>query len=399
MRELKQLKWLTVLIIGGVLFSCNDYETFDDVEKKIVNDEFTISKTTAENIANDLLLVNTTENLSNKSLKSATIKKQKKIKTILEVPDKDEKTAYFIINYEGGGFIILAGDRRSEPILAFSETNEFDFESDYFPSGLVSWLYSSKDYIEKIREKNEKISPQTEKQWNNIQTGGADVISYIIEPEEPDCTPYIIQKGPFLQTTWGQGCGYNSLTPSMTCGPCGYAWTGCVATAMAQVMKYHQYPTSYSWSSMPNSYGTTTTSILMRDIGDAVNMDYECDGSGADTQDEVASSFRNDFGYSSASYSDYNYQTVKNELNYNRPVILRGGRNTGWWIFGQYSDGHAWVCDGYLYYIDPCWGSILKFNMNWGWEGTYNGWYSFNNFNPGDYTFNYKTGMVYNIKP
>ncbi|MXV37822.1 hypothetical protein GO491_03885 [Flavobacteriaceae bacterium Ap0902] len=358
------------------------------------------SKTIAEEIANGLLLVNTTENLSNKSLKSATIKNQKKIKSILEVPDKDKKTAYFIINYEGGGFIILAGDKRSEPVLAFSETNKFDLESDYFPTGFVSWLYSSKENIEKIREKNEKINPQTERQWDNLQKGGADVISYrIIEPEEPDCTPYTVQKGPFLQTTWGQGCGYNSQTPSMSCGPCGYAWTGCVATAMAQVMKYHQYPTSYSWSSMPNSYGTSTTSILMRDIGDAVNMNYECDGSGADTQDEVASSFKNDFGFSSASYSGYNYQTVKNELSYNRPVILKGGRKSGWWIFAQYKDGHAWVCDGYLNYIDPCWGSMLKFNMNWGWNGSYNGWYSFNNFNPGDHTFNYKTGMVYNIKP
>jgi hypothetical protein len=400
MRNLRQTKWLAVLIIGGILFSCNDNEIFDDVDKTIVNDEFTISKTIAEDIANGLLLVNTTENLSNKSLKSATIKNQKKIKSILEVPDKDKKTAYFIINYEGGGFIILAGDKRSEPVLAFSETNGFDLESDYFPTGLVSWLYSSKENIEKIRDKNEKISPQTERQWDNLQKGGADVISYrIIEPEEPDCTPYTVQKGPFLQTTWGQGCGYNSQTPSMSCGPCGYAWTGCVATAMAQVMKYHQYPTSYSWSSMPNSYGTSTTSILMRDIGDAVNMNYECDGSGADTQDEVASSFRNDFGYSSASYSGYNYQTVKNELSYNRPVILRGGRKSGWWIFAQYKDGHAWVCDGYLNYIDPCWGSMLKFNMNWGWNGSYNGWYSFNNFNPGDHTFNYKTGMVYNIKP
>ncbi len=400
MKKLKQTKWLAIFIIGGILFSCNDYETFDDLDKTIVNDEFTINKTTAVDIANGLLLVNTTENLSNKSLKSATIKNQKKIKSILEVPDEDKKTAYFIINYEGGGFIILAGDKRSEPILAFSETNKFELESDYFPSGLVSWLYSSKENIEKIRDKNEKISPQIEKQWNDLQKGGADVISYrIIDPEEPDCTPYVIQKGPFLQTTWGQGCGYNSKTPSMSCGPCNHAWTGCVATAMAQIMKYHQYPTSYSWSSMPNSYGTSTTSILMRDIGDAVNMDYTCDGSGADTQDEVASSFRNDFGYSSATYSSYNYQTVKNELSHNRPVILKGGRKSGWWIFGQYKDGHAWVCDGYLNYINPCWGSILKFNMNWGWNGSYNGWYSFNNFNPGEHTFNYKTGMVYNIKP
>ncbi|NHN25767.1 hypothetical protein FIA58_008780 [Flavobacterium jejuense] len=400
MKKFKQTKWLAVLIVAGILFSCSNSDTNDAVDKMIANDDFAVSKTVAEKIATDLLLVNTAENLTNKSLKNATIKEEKKIKSIIEVPDKDKKAAFFIINYEGGGFIILAGDKRSEPVLAFSETNEFDMNSEFFPTGLVSWLYASKENIEKIRSKNAKIDSQTEMQWENLQKGGADVVSYkIIEPEEPDCTPYTIQKGPFLQTTWGQGCGYNSQTPSMTCGPCSHAWTGCVATAMAQVMKYHQYPTSYSWSSMPNSYGTSTTATLMKNIGTAVNMNYTCDGSGANTQNEVASSFINDFGYSTASYGGYNYQTVKTQLGYNRPVILKGGRKSGWWIFGQYKDGHAWVCDGYLNYIDPCWGSMLKFNMNWGWDGTYNGWYSFNNFNPGSNTFNYQTGMVYNIKP
>lgn len=407
MRKTKTMQWLAGLIIGGILFSCKNYDASNDTEKTIINNEFAISKETAMSIANSLLIVNTAESHNNTSLKdpNITTRTSKKAKTILEVPDKDSQTAYFIINYEGGGFVILAGDKRSEPILAFSETNEFNLESDYFPSGLVAWLYSSKENIENIRDKNGKISQQNQKQWNDLQEGSADIISCRnIKPEEPDCAPYTIQKGPFLATTWGQGCGYNSQTPSMSCGPCGHAWTGCVATAMAQVMKYYQYPTSYSWSNMPNSYGTSTTALLMRDIGNAVNMDYGCNGSSADTQDEVASSFKNDFGYSSASYSDYNYQTVESELNYNRPVILRGGRNTGWWMFGQYSDGHAWVCDGYLQYIDPCWGSILKFHMNWGWgdssTGTsYNGWYSFNNFNPGDNTFNYKTGMVYKIKP
>jgi hypothetical protein len=79
--------------------------------------------------------------------------------------------------------------------------------------------------------------------------------------------------------------------------------------------------------------------------------------------------------------------------------MLSEGKNTGWWIFGQYSDGHAWVCDGYLSYTDPCWSSLLKYNMNWGWSELHNGWYSFNNFNLGSNTFNYKRGMVYNIKP
>jgi hypothetical protein len=353
----------------------------------------------AEHIAGHLLFRNFDGKSSTKDLKSA-LKLKKEVKSILEVPDNNRVTAYFIINYKDGGFVILAGDKRSEPVLAFSESNQFDLNTEYFPSGLVDWLYSSKESIETIRLNNIEIQPKTKRLWDNLLNGESDILSYnIVPPDDPDCTTYTVKKGPFLPTTWGQGCGYNSQTPSLSCGPFSHAWTGCVATAMAQVMKYHQYPTNYSWSNMPNSSGTSTTAGLMADIGNAVSMSYNCEGSGADTRNNVAPAFINTFGYSTASYADYNYQTVKNELDYNRPVILRGGRNTGWWIFGQYSDGHTWVCDGYLNYIDPCWGSILKFNMNWGWDGSYNGWYSFNNFNPGEHTFNYKTGMVYNIKP
>ncbi len=184
----------------------------------------------------------------------------------------------------------------------------------------------------------------------------------------------------------------------MSCGPCGRAWTGCVATAMAQVMKHHKHPTNYNWSDMPNSYGNTYISSLMRDIGDAVGMKYTCDASKA-YADDIAPALKNTFGYNSASYADYDYNTVKSELNHSRPVILTGGRKTGGWIFSQYEDGHAWVCDGYSLTVFPCWGSMLTFHMNWGWGGTYNGWYGFLNFNPGDYTFNYKRKMVYNIKP
>lgn len=401
MRKIKFAFLGAILALFGTLISCTQEEKYTPEDKDFsVIDDYFVNFKEAESIANNLLLVNTKENLTDKSIHKDGVKNKKEVSFIKEVPDKNKNTAFYIINYEGGGFVILAADKRSEPILAFSDEHNFNMDSEYFPTGLVGWLYNSKENIEKYRDGQLDFEPEAAMKWKDLKNGGADVITYRkVEPEEPDCTPYVIQKGPFLETTWGQGCGYNSLTPSMTCGHCNNAYTGCVATAMAQIMKYHQFPSSYNWSNMPNSYGTTSTAGLMRDLGIAVNMNYTCDGSRASTKNEVASSFKNDFGYSSATYSDYNYQTVKNELNNNRPVVLRGGRDSGWWIFGQYSDGHAWVSDGFLSYIDPCWGSTLKFNMNWGWDGTYNGWYSFNNFNPGDHTFNYKTGMVYNIKP
>lgn len=173
---------------------------------------------------------------------------------------------------------------------------------------------------------------------------------------------------------------------------------------MAQIMKYHQYPASYNWDAMPNTSGSSETSRLMRDIGTSVNMDYSCNGSGADTENEVAASFKNDFNYTSATYSDYDSEVVKQQLRGNKPVILRGGRESGWWIFVTYKDGHAWISDGYLtslVYSEDCsmaWES-LYFHMNWGWSGELNGWFTHLNWNPGDHTFNYKKGMVYNIKP
>jgi hypothetical protein len=142
----------------------------------------------------------------------------------------------------------------------------------------------------------------------------------------------------------------------------------------------------------------------MRDVGSAVDMDYGCGGSGADTEDEVASSFKNDFGYSSASYhKNYNgsnkYEWVKSEINAERPVIFRGGEKKYWaGIIPYYADGHAWVCDGYMS-SSINGNGYLKFHMNWGWNGNHDGWYSFNNFNPNGDTYNYKVGIVINIKP
>ncbi|WP_280956312.1 C10 family peptidase [Aequorivita sublithincola] len=220
-----------------------------------------------------------------------------------------------------------------------------------------------------------------------------------------------------MSTKWNQTCGYNTYMPVLNCDftcDINNAYAGCVPVAIAQIMKYHQFPVSYNWANMPLDNGNNTIALLIKDIHDKINyygsaVHYECDGTGVNTDYSTAFLFRNFFGYSTATSADYNSNTIVNELRANRPVILQGGRNANWWIFNNYEDGHMWVCDGFqrsvvcMYDDDgnPI-GAVhyLYYRMNWGWGGTYNNaWYANNNFNPGSNTFNFQKKMIYNIKP
>lgn len=123
---------------------------------------------------------------------------------------------------------------------------------------------------------------------------------------------------------------------------------------------------------------------------------------------QVPHAFKNDFDYATATYLEYEetarYENVKTELRAGRPVIFKGGSRAGTWPIYWYENGHAWVGDGFrriLSWNEDCsigWG-YLYFHMNWGWGGAYNDWYGFNDFTPGSRSYNYKSGVVLNIKP
>lgn len=381
-----------------IVISCSNDNDFDNSNTQSTNYFVTIND--VKNIVQSSRLKN-----SKSVFDSINIE----IDTIYEVPDKNDLTAYYIINFKEKGFFILSADKRIEPFLAYSVENSLYLDSEAYPSGLVSWLHFQKTYVEEIRKINGEATDFVNHLWNQADNGSLSRMLYVgyVEGDtggdggNPFCNPYMVKKEPLLDTKWGQRCTYNSQAPSMSCSPnqCGNALTGCVATAMAQVMKYYEHPNSYNWSNMPNNVGNYNVAKLMRDVGNAVSMDWGCDASGAGVEDEVPSAFTQNFNYSSATYDDYDYQVVKSQLNLNKPVILKGGTNAGWWIFGDYTKGHAWVADGYRNLIYPCYGSYLHFHMNWGWEGTYDGWFSLNNFNPGNSSYNYQRGMVYNINP
>ncbi len=164
---------------------------------------------------------------------------------------------------------------------------------------------------------------------------------------------------------------------------------------MAQVMKYHEHPTSYNWSSMPPINGTTTTANFILDIHNAIrNSDigepyYNCYGTWVSTSVRIDEVLEDEFGYSSsATSSSYNIQTLEDNLDNDMPVILSGFTRDG---------GHMWVCDGYRLTQNRR-KSSLSFHMNWGWGGNYDGYYSYNNFNPNGNRY-FQIEMIHGITP
>lgn len=276
----RNFKIFNLLLIFLLILSCHEDGIFEETFS-LENKNF-ISKEKAQLIASQIDF----KDLSSKSDKS----KKKKISEITSVPNENGEIVYYIINYEENGFLILAADDRIDPVLAFSEESNFPINEEKYPSGLVDWMVQVKNIVTEIR--NSKLS-QTD---TNKNAWSAKTIQIIIakesrsehmkakaEPpgeENPPCVDETEIVGPLLNTKWGQWSGYNDFSPYLNCSSSnGKAPTGCVATAIAQIMRYHLYPLSYNWSAMPYLLGSTATAALMADIGTSVYMDYGCDGS------------------------------------------------------------------------------------------------------------------------
>ncbi len=212
---------------------------------------------------------------------------------------------------------------------------------------------------------------------------------------------------PLLGTEWGQNNPFNLLCPVIndTTAP-----TGCIATAMAQVLFYwQQYVEGYDWSQMLTNYtnfwGTQANTAqknavaqLMVDCGKAVDMNYGTRSSGTNSVKVVSGMVKN-FGFSNSAHFVYRkYMTyaewaelLRNELRANRPVYYRGVST---------SVNHAFVIDGF--------NEEGLFHVNWGWNGVGNGWFRFTALNPlnkgtgggsSKDGYNYQQGMILNLAP
>ena len=341
----------------------------------------------------------------------------------------ESDTLFYVFNV-GGGFAIVAADDAVKPILGYSPDGHFDPQN--IPDNCRAWLQGYADQIAYVRTQESARSVSVEAEWNALLSEDAAFPAHA--PKSG------MSVGPLLTTKWDQGTYYNSLCPEDSNHYSGHVWTGCVATAMAQIINYWEYPvhgfgthsyyhdysyvysygeqsadfanTTYQYSLMPDSLDWSTpanqvnaVATLMHDCGVAVNMDYGPDASAA-YDNAARAAFVSHFGYNTQivtrSYKtgdglmvdetfvfeeDEWINMLKDELDAGRPIFYSGALN----LSG--GSAHAFVCDGY--------DADTLFHFNWGWSGAYDGYFTVghlisDDYDPGVPYFTPSTGFNFN---
>ncbi len=230
----KKTMYFKVLFLFSILFlsSCENQE--------IKNNKSDVSKEMAIQIAK--VYFNKIK-LSNSNISKITVDVLKTIKDVSVLKTENQDNALYVINYNEGGFILISADNRISPVLAFSETDNFKSDLNELPPPVADWLQNEIDWVKYVKDQENLIQSEPIKaDW--------DFASNKAVPPPPDpapCDDIVIQKGPLLTTNWDQGCSYNNLLSDCSnANSCNKVYTGCVATAMAQVMKYWHKPNSYN---------------------------------------------------------------------------------------------------------------------------------------------------------
>lgn len=295
------------------------------------------------------------------------------------IKDKDTRPLYYIFNLPQGGFIITSADERANEILGYVTEGTFDI--DVMPDNMRWWLEQYAEQIAAVCNKpaNEHLSTRTTR-----------AVGTTIEP--------------FITAVWDQTQPFNDMCYYNSTNGRQKALTGCVATAMAQVMHYYRWPETgtgsnsyeynitegglsltqhyesdfskhtYDWNNMVADYSkgnynenqAAAVAQLMFDCGVSVNARYGNTETNAQPQN-IDDALIENFGYSPTTSLLYRVQVsddewksrIYNELRSGRPVIYSG--------FQDNNTGHTFVCDGYKEGL---------YHFNWGWSGHFNGFFS-----------------------
>lgn len=322
----------------------------------------------------------------------------------------EEEPAYHVFNYPGGGWVIISGDDCLTPVLGYSRTGSF--QGGVLNENLQYWLDGIAEVVSEVRASNMKPTPEVVRMWKY-----AGMATKADTGEEK-----------VLKTAqWAQERPFNDQCPIVN-GESSRSVSGCVATAMAILLRYHEYPEHgsgtiggytttttqtnigqysidehyYNWSDMPiTPYGnggkwsvsqSEEVAQLVHDLGVAVEMDYSSAGSGAFAE-LVPYVLATHFGYSKSMQAisratvskEEWFSMIRQQIKRGAPVPYSG--------HDLKSGGHFFICDGY----STNEGNML--HINWGWGGSNDGFYALDLNVPGKFRFSTLQLAIFNAVP
>ena len=325
--------------------------------------------------------------------------------------ETDGKAFYLFNNGGNKGFVIVSGDDRLPEVIGYATSGTM--AEDNMPIQLKSLLDAFEKQYGEMAGDDARLESAMAERMALAESSAAAKVTVM----------------PLLgDIEWNQGTPYNKLCPTFTNGQ---AVTGCVATAMAQVIRYYRYPTqlknnipsytsksgfssseitasstTYDYNKMLGQYVSgnysdeqaSAVATLMLHCGCAVQMEYGVAGSYAITSStsHVLGAY---FAYDKSTLAfvdrcDYSLEEwcsiIDHELSNNRPIIYEGRTLS--------NEGHAFVCDGA--------NGDGFYHINWGWSGSGNGYFDISLLNPFDAEsttgaggHNIGMGMTIGIKP
>lgn len=329
-----------------------------------------------------------------------------KSKSTLRTSVKPSNLYYIFNRGNNNGYVIVAADDLCPPILGYTENGNYD--ENNLPPNYSVWMANMESAIQATLESIIEPKREIKEQWDNYLNENAQ--------KKNTVSSWV---NPLIATQWDQRSPYWNSIPFTTeiNGNLVHPFTGCVATALAQILKYHEYPRKpqmptlpyttmfiprfnipsvpayeFDWKNMYAKYSTTGNALitevavarLMYFCGASLQMNYSYENSLVGS-DMIIPVLKRYFGYDAEGiYYKQNYSNetwinmIKENLNKGLPIYYSGNGNRG---------GHAFICDGY----DP----NGLFHFNWGWSGNHDGYFSIDDL----YDFNNWQSMVYNIIP
>lgn len=318
-----------------------------------------------------------------------------------EVARSDEGLVlYYVVSY-GDKSVVVAGDRNVTPVLAYFDND--GSQGDLVPPSKM-WLDHYGAQIQEIKARK-SVNTKAQVAWNamlNMQSRGHRNVEEVV---------------PFLTSKWGQGSKYNFHCPSV--GRESKAVTGCVATALSQIVHYFRFPNQgegsytyehekygvlsadfskafYDFDAMPDAPVTTNPAIglLMHHFGVAVDMDYGTNASGM---------YNHKAAYALRTYFKFNPETAyvfrdSVEVNWDSLMVVHLQKQIPLYYAGwskPHTDGHGFVCDGYQKMEDD----RYYYHFNFGWDGKSDGYYYTEALSPNGANFNLAQEVIINGYP